>query len=137
MTLSLYEMCGLGCGIRRKTPGTVPKTGTSGLAVASDPIGFWEGVGPDCDYAVATPQSSTMSYARKKKKSKSHGYHIQIARVRRTSSCRSICLHPGQNGRCSKIIENSQIGKSRYLEPSTTTQMAQITVQYGRPSRSS
>ena len=26
VTLSLYETCGLGCGIRRKTPGTVPKT---------------------------------------------------------------------------------------------------------------
>ena len=46
---------GLGCGIRMKTPGTVPTTGTSGLAVASDPIGFWEGVGPDCDSVVATP----------------------------------------------------------------------------------
>ena len=28
--------------------------------------------------------------------SKSHGYHLQIARVRRTSSRRSICLYPGQ-----------------------------------------
>ena len=34
-----------------------------------------------------------------------HGYHIQIARLRWTSSRRSICLFPGQNGRCSKNIE--------------------------------
>ena len=36
-----------------------------------------------------------------------------------------------------KIIENSQIGVSRHLDSSTTTQMAKIMVQYGRPSRSS
>ena len=41
--------------------------------------------------------------------SKSHGYHIQTARVRRTSSRCIICLYPGKNGRCSKNIENSQI----------------------------
>ena len=64
--------------------------------------------------------------------SKSHGYHIQTARVRRTSS--SICFYPGHNGRCSKIIENSQIGVSRLMDSSTTTQMAKIMVQYGRPS---
>ena len=69
--------------------------------------------------------------------SKGHGYHIQTARVRRTSSWRSICLYPGKNGRCSNIIENSQIGTSRHLDLSTTTQMAKIMVQYGRPSRSS
>ena len=43
----------------------------------------------------------------------------------------------GQNGRCSKIIENSLIGMSRHMDSSTTTQMAKIMVQYGRPSRSS
>ena len=37
----------------------------------------------------------------------------------------------------SKIVENSEIGMSRHLDSSTTTQMAQIMVQYGRPSRSS
>ena len=36
---------------------------------------------------------------------------IQIARLRWTSSRRSIGLHPGKNGRCSQIIENSQICK--------------------------
>ena len=38
---------------------------------------------------------------------------------------------------CFKIIENSQIGMSEYLDTSTKTQMAQIMVQYGRPSCSS
>ena len=57
--------------------------------------------------------------------SKSDGDHIQTARVRRTSSGCSICLYPGFNGRCSKIIENFKIGMSRHLDPSTTTQMAQ------------
>ena len=55
---------------------------------------------------------------------KRHGYHIHIARVRRTSSGRSICLYPSKNGRCSQIIENSKIGVSRHLDSSTTTQMA-------------
>ena len=41
------------------------------------------------------------------------------------------------NGRRSQIIENSKIGVSRHLDSSTTTQMAKIMVQYGRPSRSS
>ena len=45
---------------------------------------------------------------------KSHGYHFQTIRLRRTSSWRSICLFPGKNGRCSKITENSQIGMSRH-----------------------
>ena len=40
--------------------------------------------------------------------SKSHGYHIQTARAHRTSSWCSICLYPGKNGRCSKIVEISQ-----------------------------
>ena len=37
----------------------------------------------------------------------------------------------------SKINEHSQIGRSRHLDSSTTTQMAKIIVQYGRPNRSS
>ena len=36
-----------------------------------------------------------------------------------------------------KLFKNSKIGMSRHLDSSTTTQMAQIMVQYGRPSRSS
>ena len=46
-------------------------------------------------------------------------------------------LYPSKNGRCSQIIENSQIGMSRHMGSSTTTQMAKIMVQYGRRSRSS
>ena len=69
--------------------------------------------------------------------SKGHGYHLQIARLRWTSSRRSICWNPSENGGCSQIIENSKIGVSRHLDSSTTTQMAQIMVQYGRSSRSS
>ena len=34
--------------------------------------------------------------------SESHGYHIQTARVLRTSSGLSVCFYPGQNGRCSR-----------------------------------
>ena len=44
---------------------------------------------------------------------------------------------PSENGRCSQIVENSQIGVSRHSDSSTTTQMAKIMVQYGRPSCSS
>ena len=69
--------------------------------------------------------------------SKSAGCHGKITRMRRTSSRRSIRLYPSENGRCSQIIENSKIGVSRHLDSSTTTQMAKIMVQYGRPSRSS
>ena len=57
--------------------------------------------------------------------SKSHGYHLQTAWLRRTSSGRSTCLYPGKNGGCTQIItQNSQIGMSRHLDSSTTTQMA-------------
>ena len=65
---------------------------------------------------------------------KGHGYHLLTARVFRTSRGCSICSYPGKNGRCSKIIENSNIGMSRHLDSSTTTQMAKIMVQYGRSS---
>ena len=39
--------------------------------------------------------------------------------------------------RCSQIIESSKSGVSRHVDSPTTTQMAKIMVQYGRPSRSS
>ena len=35
------------------------------------------------------------------------------------------------------LLKKSKIGVSRHLDSSTTTQMAEIMVQYGRPSRSS
>ena len=62
-----------------------------------------------------------------------HGYHLQIARLRWTSSGRSNSKNPSKNRRCSQIVLNSQIGMPRHLDSSTTTDM----VQYGRPSRSS
>ena len=55
---------------------------------------------------------------------KCHGHFVKTTRMRRTSSRRSIILLPGKNGRCSQITENSQIGMSRHLDSSPTTQMA-------------
>ena len=72
-------------------------------------------------YAVFTEQGS---FSITNDGCKSHRYHFQIAWLRWTSSGRSICLYPGKNGGCSQIIENSQIGMSRHLDSSTTTQMA-------------
>ena len=77
--------------------------------------------------AVFTEQGSSVSQNDSRQ---NHGYHLQIARLRWTSSRRSIGLYPSENGRCSQIV-------SRHLDSSTTTQMAKIVVQYGRPSRSS
>ena len=71
-------------------------------------------------WAVFTEQGSSASQMTAAK----HGYHIQIAWLRWTSSRRSISLYPSENGRCSQIIENSKIGVSRHLDSSTTTQMA-------------
>ena len=86
-------------------------------------------------YALFIEQGSSFSISNDSRQN--HGYHLQIARLRWTSSRRSISLFPSENGRCSQIIQNSQIGVSRHLDSSTTTQMAKIMVQYGRPSRSS
>ena len=69
--------------------------------------------------------------------SKSNGCHSKTTGMRRTSSRRSVCLYPGQKGRCTLIVKNSEARMSRHLESSTTTQMAKVMVQYGRPSRSS
>ena len=85
-------------------------------------------------YAVFTEQGSSASQMTA---AKNHGYHLQIAGLRWTSSRRSICFYPSKNGRCSQIIESSKIGVWRHLDSSTTTQMAKIMVQYGRPSCSS
>ena len=68
---------------------------------------------------------------------KSHGYYFKTTRMRRTSSWCSICLHPGQNGRCTDVIENSKVRMSRYLDTSSETQSARIMVQDGRLSCSS
>ena len=74
-------------------------------------------------YAVFTEQGSSASQMTAAKIMD----HLQIAWLRWTS----------KNGRCSQIIKNSKIGMSRHLDSSTTTQMAKIMVQYGRPSCSS
>ena len=58
--------------------------------------------------------------------------------ISRLPGCRrSIGVYPSKNGRCSQIFENSKIGVFRHLDSSTTTQMAKIMVQYGRPNHSS
>ena len=44
--------------------------------------------------------------------------------MRRTSSRLSTSLHPGQNGRCTIIVQNSEVRLSRYLDTSTKTHMA-------------
>ena len=84
-------------------------------------------------YAVFTEQGSSASQMT----AESHGYYIKTTRMRRTSSRRSIRLHPGQNRRCTDVTENSKVRMSRYWDTSTKTQMAEIMVQYGRSSRSS
>ena len=86
-------------------------------------------------YAVCTEQGSSALQMTAAKVMDIN--HIKTTRMRRTSSSGSIRLHPGQNGRCTIIVENSKIGMSRYLDTSPKAQMAQIMVQYGRSSRSS
>ena len=53
---------------------------------------------------------------------KSNGYDIQTTRMRRKSSGRNISLHPGRNGRCTIIVENSEVRMSRCWDTSTKTQ---------------
>ena len=84
-------------------------------------------------YAVLTEQESSASNDSRK----SHGHCIKASRMFRTSSWCSIRWYSGQNGRCIHVIQNSKVRMSRYLDTSTEAQMAQIMVQYGRPSRSS
>ena len=57
-------------------------------------------------HAVFTEQGSSAFITNDS--SKSHGYHIQTARMRRTSSRRSICFFPSKKRRRSKMIENFQ-----------------------------
>ena len=60
-------------------------------------------------------------------------YHIQTARVRRTSSRRSICFYPSKNGRC--FIPKTECPNIWIRLP--RHKMAKSMVQYGRSSRSS
>ena len=46
-------------------------------------------------------------------------------------------FYPNKMEDARKLLKNSKIGVSRHLDSSTTTQMANIMVQYGRPSSSS
>ena len=62
-------------------------------------------------YAVFTEQGSSASQMTA---AKVMDIKSRLPGLRRTSSGRSICQYPGQNGRCSKIIENSQIGMPSY-----------------------
>ena len=72
-------------------------------------------------YAVFTEQGSSMTAAK---------VMDIISRLPgclgQAADASNICLHPGKDGRCSQIIKNSQIGMSRHLDSSTTTQMASI-----------
>ena len=85
-------------------------------------------------YAVFTEQGSSASHRTAAKVmdiiSRLPGCSGQAADA--VSACTQV-----KKGRCSKIIENCKIGMSRHLDSSTTTQVPQIMVQYGRSSRSS
>ena len=61
--------------------------------------------------------------------SKSDGRHCEITRLCRTSRRRSISIHPSQNGGCSQIAQNFEVRVSRYMDTSSTTQVAQIMVK--------
>ena len=75
-------------------------------------------------YAVFTEQGSSAS-------------QMTAAKIMDIISRLPGCAGQAADAGCSKITEHSQIGMSRHLDSSTTTQMAEIMVQYGRPSRSS
>ena len=66
-------------------------------------------------YAVFTEQGSSASQMTA---AKIMDIISQIAGLRWTSSRRSISLYPSKHGRCSQIIEISQIGVSRHLDSS-------------------
>ena len=69
---------------------------------------------------------------------KSHGHCFKASRMFGTSSWCSSADTLGQNGRCINIIwEFQSQNVPHILDASTEAQMAQIMVQYGRPSRSS
>ena len=68
---------------------------------------------------------------------KSDGCCCEITRMRWTSRRRSISLHPSKNGGRSKVVLNSKVWMSRYMDTSSTTQVAQILLRQCRPSGSS
>ena len=68
---------------------------------------------------------------------KSNRRHSKATRMCRTSSWCSICSHSGQNGRCSEIAQNLKGRTSIHMDPSSTTQMANVIVKHWRPGCSS
>ena len=64
-------------------------------------------------YAVFTEQGSDGR--------KSNGCHCKTTWKCRTSSRRSIRLHPSKNGGLSKVAQKSKVRVSRYVDPSSTT----------------
>ena len=62
-------------------------------------------------YAVFTEQGSSAS-------------QMTAVKIMDIVSTQYLLIPPSKNGRCSQIIKNSQIGVSRHLDSSTTTQMA-------------
>ena len=84
-------------------------------------------------YAVFTEQGSSASQMTQQ----SHGYHIQMPGCAGQAADAVSAYTQVKMKDAPKIILNSQIGMFRHLDSSTTTQMAKIMVQYGRPSRPS
>ena len=66
-------------------------------------------------YAIFTEQGSSTSQLTA---AKMMGFYIKTTRIRKTSSRRNINLHPGQNGRCTITVQNSEVRMSRYLDTS-------------------
>ena len=69
--------------------------------------------------------------------SRSNGCHCKITRFWRTSSWCSFGLYSDKIGGRFQIAQNIWIRVSRRMDTSSTTETAEIMVQYGRPSRSS
>ena len=84
----MTEQAVWGVGSARKPRAPSQKPVLSGLAVASDPIGFWEGVGPDC--AVATPLLLVTDNVGREKKN-----HQRYVNTRGTSKKKTPCFFWG------------------------------------------
>ena len=81
---------------------------------------------------VFTEQGSSASQMTAKKKE----CHYKSTRLWWTSSRRRVCTHSGKDGRCSQIAQNSKVSMSRFMDTSSTTQMAKILVKHWRSSGS-
>ena len=69
--------------------------------------------------------------------SKSHGYHLQTARMLRQAADAVSAYTQIKMENAPKLLKIPKSECPDILDSSTTTQMAKIMVQYGRPSRSS